>query len=820
MHKYIFLLSCLIAAWPSAGQAAGECPPGVYTNDTAQAVVYERVGGDGETAQRYQLVDGRRGTLGTGEAALRCRGERLLESESGELEYRELQETDTRFRSGALWLAGRLIEPVTASGSQRPLVVFVHGSERTPTVGRSIYPYLLAAQGVSVFAFDKRGTGASAGDYTQDFHALAADVVAASVEARQLAAGRYDRFGLFGGSQGGWVAPLAANRAGADFVVVGFGLVLSPLEEDAEQVYDELRRMGYGAAAVRKAREVTGATGRVVASGFVTGFDDLEAVKEKFGGEPWFDDIEGEFTGTVLRASGTELASGSPGEFRDLEVPWRYDAEGALRALDIPQLWVIAGEDTVAPGLLTQRRLAGLQAEGYPIATALFPDTDHGMFEFVEHADGSRTMTRITEGYFRLIADYMKGEASGPYGAARIVPPPSSMAERAAAANATSRNTGTVPRSVVLFIGDGASLSYWTAARFADRPLAVERMAEIGLVDTRPHEPSSGRVTDSAAGATAYATGVRTFNGAVAVGPDAQPVQTVLERAEALGMATGLVATSAVTDATPAAFASHVVDRTQYQEIARQMAAVELEVLMGGGQAYFDGSQDGWPDLLEGMRERYTVAEDPATLAVQAARVDALLGLFARGPMPPAPERSPTLAAMTGAALEVLDNHPDGFFLMVEGSQIDWRGHANAPLDEVVAEVLDLDRAIAVALEYRLRRPETLVLVLADHDSGGLALHPGKGAAETAPLEAHYTTLSDTTAGHTASMVPLFADGPGAERFGTIIDNAEVGRRLRALIEDRPRKAAVRQEGRGKRSASQALHSRSACAAGASLSSP
>src|SRR5690606_24648661 len=114
----------------------------------------------------------------------------------------------------------------------------------------------------------------------------------------------------------------------------------------------------------------------------------------------------------------------------------------------------------------------------------------------------------------------------------------------------------------------------------------------------------------------------------------------------------------------------HVTDRTLYAEIARQMANVELEVLLGGGRAFFDGSLPDSANLLRQMRERYTVVENGAELDAKAASADALLGLFAAGPMPPAGERSPTLAAMTGAALDVLSADPDGFFLMVEGSQI------------------------------------------------------------------------------------------------------------------------------------------------------
>lgn len=340
---------------------------------------------------------------------------------------------------------------------------------------------------------------------------------------------------------------------------------------------------------------------------------------------------------------------------------------------------------------------------------------------------------------------------------------------------------GAAPRSIVLFIGDGTSLSYWTAARFEAEPLAVERMAEIGLVDTRPHEPASGRVTDSAAGATAYATGVRTYNGAIAVGPDSQAVETVLERAEALGMATGLVATSTVTHATPAAFASHVPDRDMHPEIARQMAEAGLEVLLGGGRGYFDGSlRPDSADLLSGMLDRYTFVEDAAALRTHADDASALLGLFAQDATARAADRSPDLAEMTRAALDVLEEDPDGFFLMVEGSQIDWRGHDNAALEEIVAEVLDLDRAVEVALDFRDRYPETLVIVTADHETGGLALHPAAGGDYTGPLAAHYTTT-----GHTAQMVPLFADGPGAGLFGRILDIDEVGRRIRDVVGSR-----------------------------------
>lgn len=336
------------------------------------------------------------------------------------------------------------------------------------------------------------------------------------------------------------------------------------------------------------------------------------------------------------------------------------------------------------------------------------------------------------------------------------------------------------PPKLILFIGDGVGASYWTAARFAADTLAVEAFGVVGLVDTRS---SSHRVTDSAAGATVYATGVRTYNGAIGVGPDSLPRRTVLEVAEERGMATGLVATSTVTHATPASFAAHVVSRRMEAEIARQYARQEIEVILGGGREFFDGSGAGASDLLPELLRRYTYVETAEQLrSLEPDTVRALLGLFAPGGMDRALDgRSPTLAEMTRAALRVLDRDPDGFFLMVEGSQPDWRGHDNQPLEAVAAEMLDFDRAIGAALEYQERHPETLIVVVADHETGGLAIEADRGGN----LVARYTTRD-----HTAQMIPLFARGPGAERFGGLISNERVGELLMEAVRGAAARAA------------------------------
>jgi alkaline phosphatase len=382
---------------------------------------------------------------------------------------------------------------------------------------------------------------------------------------------------------------------------------------------------------------------------------------------------------------------------------------------------------------------------------------------------------------------------------------------------------------VILIIGDGVGASYWTAAVFAADQLAVEELPVGGLVDTRA---SDNKITDSAAAATAYSSGVRTYNGAIGVDPDSNSVATVLEIAQRHGLATGLVATSSVTHATPAAFASHVPNRNMEWEIARQMAAADLDVLLGGGRRFFDpNSRPDSVDLLSSLLARYEYVETGAELEeLRTGEIRRLIGLFADAELPPAPQRSPGLPEMTRAALEVLDHDPDGFFLMVEGSQPDWRGHDRGPLPDIVAEMLDLDGAIGVALEYQAKRPETLIVVTADHETGGLAIHqvPSSrlltGAAESADsvvnrlaaarsaFSPELTSLADsasksmerlarllrrearsvadtaslvaryTSGSHTAQMVPLFASGPGAIEFGGIKDNWEIGVLLKAAV--------------------------------------
>ena len=332
--------------------------------------------------------------------------------------------------------------------------------------------------------------------------------------------------------------------------------------------------------------------------------------------------------------------------------------------------------------------------------------------------------------------------------------------------------SGVGPRRVILIIADGAGSSYWSVLGMVGGSRTLEAFPVTGMVQPRGTSP---RVIDSAASATAYAIGIATFNGAIGVGPDSAAHETVLEAAEKSGLATGLVTTTSITDATPAAFAAHVPSRERHADIASQLAISGVDVLMGDGLGYFDGTlRPDSQNLLLELESRYAIVRSPAELARLAAEAPpALLALFGRSNSPALDPSKPHLAEMARAALDVLSRDRDGFFLLLETEGSDEAAHANAPIEDVLAIMTDLDAAISVALNYQKLHPRTLLVVTSDHETGGAALHTGRGNVHT---------LRYTTTGHTASMVPLFASGPGAEAFAGVHQSDAVGRLLRAAV--------------------------------------
>ena len=196
-----------------------------------------------------------------------------------------------------------------------------------------------------------------------------------------------------------------------------------------------------------------------------------------------------------------------------------------------------------------------------------------------------------------------------------------------------------------------------------------------------------------------------------------------------------------------------------------------MDVILGGGRGLFDVAQSRASiNLLKTAKRQYCYVETAEQLEqIVPHRVSKLLGLFSRGDMPRAPERSPTLTDMLRTALAVLDGDPDGFFLMVENEGSDTEAHGKVPRDVLVAEMLDFDDAIRAALDYQAGHPETLIVVTADHETGGISLIPDRR---------RNSVLKYATRDHTAALVPLFATGPGASQFGGLRENWEIGQLL------------------------------------------
>ena len=351
---------------------------------------------------------------------------------------------------------------------------------------------------------------------------------------------------------------------------------------------------------------------------------------------------------------------------------------------------------------------------------------------------------------------------------------PEDMADLGAADTAAAQETMApgAARRVILIVGDGVGLAQWSLLRLAGTAdLAVARLPEVGLVDTRC---ACARTTDSGAAATAYATATRTQYRFVGMAPDSTPRETVLEAAEQRGLATGLVTTTHITDATPAAFGAHVVSRYDHRTIAAQLAEREIEVLLGGGYAYFARRPDG-RDLVRELAARYRVVRTPAEFAaLDVADTERVLGLFADSTMYGEPGVRPPLPALARTALAILERDPDGFFLLLESEDTDEVFHDTLSAAAALPALRELDATIAVALEFQARHPETLIVVIGDHETGGLAVHLPR---ETGALTTMYTTTD-----HTAGMVPVFAGGPGAAGFGRWLTNEQVGALLFAAV--------------------------------------
>src|SRR6266446_7057358 len=362
----VFALStvCIGAALPSEGPDA-DCPIGAYRFSDGEIVDIARSEGD---TFRWRKFDGTTGALHKKQDGLwtstlgwtnRLDGHTasFTGCATGEIEFDgkkahriPFDVTDTMFEGrDGIKLAGRLVLP--KGDNAVPIVVFVHGAERESARDSYALQRLIPAEDIGAFVYDKRGTGGSEGTYTQDFETLADDAVAAMREAKRIAGRRCARIGYQGGSQGGWVAPLAATRASVDFVIVSFGLAVSVIDEDQEEVALEMQLKGHSEEEISKALEVASAAEAVFESNFTKGFERLDAVRAKYRNEPWYKDVHGNYTHFILPYTAVEARE----KFKDFlpGTPFRYDPIPTLRAVKAPQLWVLGQDDLEAPSAET-----------------------------------------------------------------------------------------------------------------------------------------------------------------------------------------------------------------------------------------------------------------------------------------------------------------------------------------------------------------------------------------------------------------------------------------------------------------------------------
>ncbi|MFD1134577.1 alkaline phosphatase [Paenibacillus urinalis] len=270
--------------------------------------------------------------------------------------------------------------------------------------------------------------------------------------------------------------------------------------------------------------------------------------------------------------------------------------------------------------------------------------------------------------------------------------------------------------NVIFMVPDGFSASYATNYRWYK---GEETALDSILVGMHRTYSANSEITDSAAAGTAFATGVKTNNGMISTSPDGKELKTILEAMEEKGKSSGLVATSTITHATPAVFASHVASRSDESAIAPQLIDNDVDVIMGGGKKYF-------PDSLinEAKKDGYQYISSKGDLK-RAERSDKLIGLFADSGMAPELDREttnePSLQEMTETALKVLNKDKDGFFLMVEGSQIDWAGHDHDAA-WAMKDSEAFEKALESVLEFAKKDKNTLVVVAGDHDTGGMSV--------------------------------------------------------------------------------------------------
>jgi uncharacterized protein len=385
-----------LLAGPAAADLAADanCRPGAYALSDGRSAAIAGFDGSGRDL-RFALSSGEYGrmawtsggdyALGApsryGSAAFPdCDTLRFHETGKAEITGHKivLPATDTFFDSDGTRLHGKLVMP--QSGKAGAIVVWVQGSDDDPASDDEALQYELPLKGIGVFVYDKRGTGKSGGELSADFYVRAADTAKAALEAHRLAP-EAARIGTYGGSQGGWVAPLAATKARLDFVIVGYGLAEGVTAQDRDEVEEQVRAAGFGDAEIAKVREITAATARIVKSEWKSGYDELAALERKYQGEPWYKAIAGEngYTAIMLKTPLDQIKTMGPK--LDKHVSFAYDPRPVIETISARQLWILGGADRTAPSARTIAILGEIQKKRHDLDVVVYKDADHGIVE-------------------------------------------------------------------------------------------------------------------------------------------------------------------------------------------------------------------------------------------------------------------------------------------------------------------------------------------------------------------------------------------------------------------------------------------------------
>jgi alkaline phosphatase len=340
------------------------------------------------------------------------------------------------------------------------------------------------------------------------------------------------------------------------------------------------------------------------------------------------------------------------------------------------------------------------------------------------------------------------------------------------------------PKNIIFMIGDGMGLTQISAGYYMNKgQLNLLKFPYVGLHINYPAEDSTV-ITDSAAGATAFSIGEKTYNGAIGVGKDSLPRETIMETAKKKGLGTGLVVTCNIQHATPASFVAHVKSRADYEPISNDILKSGIDIFIGGGKQFFDNRKTDSRNMVKELETQgYQVSDWNKEDLNKVNITKNKFAYFTANVQPLTAEQGrdylPFASKMACNFLQ--KNSTKGFFMMIEGSQIDWGGHA-ANSNYIINEMLDFDKAVGEVLAFAKQDGNTLVVITADHETGGYGLTKGSNWGKVIGQFADTKPDKSGSIYHTCALIPVFAYGPGAENFTGVYQNTAIYQKMKVLF--------------------------------------